>query len=83
MPFSIKVVLLINSGSEIIDHSLLIKSFSGAFSLMEMVAVVESDYPVSLFPASEDTIFQWSYSSTAFSDVKMLSMKLFHVSQSL
>ena len=36
MPFSIKVILLINSGTEIIDHSLLIKSFSGAFSLMEI-----------------------------------------------
>jgi hypothetical protein len=45
--------------------------------------VVESESPVSLFPVSEDTIFQWSYSSTAFSGVKILSMKLFHVSQSL
>jgi len=57
--------------------------FLARFMHMEMVAVVESDYPVSRFPVSQGTMFQWSYSSTAFSDVKMLSMKLFHVSQSL
>jgi hypothetical protein len=53
------------------------------FMGMEILDVMELDYPISRFPVSQGTMFQWSYSSTAFSDVKFLSMKLFHVSQSL
>jgi hypothetical protein len=59
--FEIRVVLLLSAQSEMIDYSLPITL--ARFMHMEMVAVVESDYPVSRFPVSQGTMFQLLFNS--------------------